>query len=327
MKWRCEWCGKPHEENDPPCGNCGHGTFERAVVQQANEQDSTTVWVCTDCGREHTKHSPPCSRCGTATLERREKVITEENLTERPGSASTGSVDTETTTLWVCPDCGNEHTKNTPPCNRCGTATLERETKTIDDDELATPGYLDLITPKYAAVLGVVLLIAVVFGLGVVGVVDLPFFPDNSVPDVDDVPGNESAVNGIAIDAVESEYVETVNRQRRSNGLSVLERDGRLDKIARFDNRQRIRAAFGDGTVDEATVRDRLVDECTLASEPQRISVAVTDDDTTASLANQFAVQFGTGAVEASQGQLDSIGVHMHAVDGELYLDEILCER
>ncbi|MBV0924518.1 zinc ribbon-containing protein [Halomicroarcula limicola] len=72
MEWRCKWCGKPHEENDPPCDNCGHGTFERAVEQVSHEVvEGGPVWVCQDCGREHQKHSPPCSRCGGSDFERR----------------------------------------------------------------------------------------------------------------------------------------------------------------------------------------------------------------------------------------------------------------
>lgn len=73
MEWRCTWCGKPHAEDDPPCDNCGHNKFERAVEQMAPQQDGPTepVWVCTECGRQHTKHSPPCSRCGNVDLEKR----------------------------------------------------------------------------------------------------------------------------------------------------------------------------------------------------------------------------------------------------------------
>ncbi|MFC6864456.1 hypothetical protein ACFQGE_13440 [Halomicroarcula sp. GCM10025817] len=72
MEWRCEWCGKPHEENDPPCDNCGHGTYERAV-RQVNEEvvEGGAVWVCQDCGREHVRNRPPCRRCGGSDFERR----------------------------------------------------------------------------------------------------------------------------------------------------------------------------------------------------------------------------------------------------------------
>ena len=74
MEWRCAWCGKPHESDDPPCDNCGHGKFEKAVerVPATADQPQGSVWVCPDCGRQHQKHSPPCSRCGNLELEQRD---------------------------------------------------------------------------------------------------------------------------------------------------------------------------------------------------------------------------------------------------------------
>ncbi|ELZ23190.1 hypothetical protein C475_16114 [Halosimplex carlsbadense 2-9-1] len=72
-KWRCAWCDKPHDRNDPPCDNCGHHKFEKAVVPVAPEDpdhEREPVWVCPECGRVHQKNSPPCSRCGNAELER-----------------------------------------------------------------------------------------------------------------------------------------------------------------------------------------------------------------------------------------------------------------
>ena len=84
MNWRCEWCGKPHEENDPPCDNCGHGSFEKAVVPRTDlaegEREPALVWVCTECSREHPKNAPPCSRCGNTTLEKRRQEIDESEL-------------------------------------------------------------------------------------------------------------------------------------------------------------------------------------------------------------------------------------------------------
>jgi len=73
MEWRCEWCEKPHEENDPPCDNCGHGSFEKAVRQVNHDVvPGGTVWICQDCGRSHQRNSPPCKRCGGADLRIRE---------------------------------------------------------------------------------------------------------------------------------------------------------------------------------------------------------------------------------------------------------------
>ena len=72
MKWRCPQCGKPHEKNDPPCDNCGHHKFERAVVPtaSADEDHEQFVWACTECGRHHQRNNPPCSRCGNAKFEK-----------------------------------------------------------------------------------------------------------------------------------------------------------------------------------------------------------------------------------------------------------------
>lgn len=72
-KWRCAWCDKPHDRNDPPCDNCGHHKFEKAVVPVAPEDPDhqrEPVWVCPECGRTHQKNSPPCSRCGNSKLDR-----------------------------------------------------------------------------------------------------------------------------------------------------------------------------------------------------------------------------------------------------------------
>ncbi|MFA9428033.1 hypothetical protein [Natronorubrum sp. A-ect3] len=85
MKWRCTWCGKPHETNDPPCDDCGHNTFEKAVVREGDDEPAvspaetvdtgtTYVWACPNCDREHVKNNPPCSRCGNPDLEKTEQT-------------------------------------------------------------------------------------------------------------------------------------------------------------------------------------------------------------------------------------------------------------
>lgn len=77
MEYRCEWCGKPHAEDDPPCDACGHGSFERAVVRRGGTVETADpVWACTECGRVHQRNSPPCSRCGNTTLERTDREFT-----------------------------------------------------------------------------------------------------------------------------------------------------------------------------------------------------------------------------------------------------------
>jgi hypothetical protein len=89
-KFRCAWCGKPQTRNDPPCDNCGHHKFERAVVPAApdpgEDYQREPVWVCPECGRTHQKNSPPCRRCGNATLERH--VPTDEDYAEELAGTS-----------------------------------------------------------------------------------------------------------------------------------------------------------------------------------------------------------------------------------------------
>lgn len=327
MEWRCEWCGKPHEENDPPCDNCGHGTFEKAVVRRPNAESdpaSTVVWVCTECGREHTKHSPPCSRCNNAQLERRRKEITAENLTTPPGEGNRDSgVGSETTTLWVCTECGREHAKHSPPCSRCGAPDLERQEKRVGADELSAPSYFDLVTPRYAAVLGVVLLIAGVFVLGFTGVVDLPFFPDSSVPDVENVPGNESEVNGIAIADVEDAYLESLNSRQAAAGGPTLERSAWLDDVVEYYHQQLLAARFGDGNgPDREEISELLAQECTGPAAVVDLSVGTDGQDSAEALGSELAGQVET-PIEAGG---TTTGIDAHRVDDELFLVQFVCE-
>ncbi|MFU8868276.1 hypothetical protein [Natronococcus sp.] len=81
MKWRCTWCGEPHDENDPPCRECGHNSFEKAVVREGEAEPrtetvdtgTTYVWRCQNCGRDHVKNNPPCSRCNGHDLRKVEQ--------------------------------------------------------------------------------------------------------------------------------------------------------------------------------------------------------------------------------------------------------------
>lgn len=324
MEWRCEWCGKPHDEDDPPCDNCGHGSFERAVVRRTDlgggDPDTTTVWVCTACGREHTKHAPPCSRCNNADLERREKRVDESNLTDRPGSGAGGRIEAEETTVWVCSACGRDHPKNAPPCSRCGHTTLERERRGVDADELVAPSYRDLVTPGYLATLLVVLALAALFVLGLAGVVDLPGFPDDSVPEVD-APGDGTAAGDISFADVEAAYLATLDERRAEAGANTLDRVDRLDDVAEYANRRSVNADAGDG--DEATrseLADLLADECrefTVLSETRSPEA----DAETTGVAFADTVGLGVVAVDG----LERTGVDVHSLDGTLYLTQIIC--
>lgn len=329
MEWRCEWCGKPHEADDPPCDNCGHGKFEKAIVRQTapeGDQESMTVWVCTDCGREHPKHNPPCSRCTNATLERREVSLDDVDLTAPPTDANTGpTYEAEVTTVWVCTECGREHPKNSPPCSRCANATLEEQRKRIDESELAVPTYLDVLTPKYAAALIGLFLIVVVFGLGAAGIVDVPGVSDGGVPGVDNVPGNSSTADGVSLSAAEGEYVAAMNERRERSSAPVYDRSDTLDAVATYYNQKRVKQLFADGSApNDSAVEGQLDNACHGPHRIRTVSIHNNGYDSSESIATRFAdgvlEQWGIGS---SSGM---VGVDIHSVEGQLFLTHVDCE-
>lgn len=330
MEWRCEWCGKPHEENDPPCDNCGHGKYEKAIVQQAagdeSDPDSMTVWVCTECGRNHQKNSPPCSRCNNATLERETVTIDESNLTERPGDyTGNNRAALETTTVWVCTECGREHPKHSPPCSRCGNQTLEQEEKAVADAELAVPSYFDLLTPQYAVALVVVLALAGIFAVGALGLADVPGFPSDDVPSVDP-PGEATEANGLDLAAVEQAYLNAVNNEREAAGVAPLERTGGLDEIATYRNQMHVIQEFEGGEPpDQDELRELLGQECSTSatSYPGGISY---DEDTTAEEAGTALADGILGTEGWEDDQFTITGVDVHAIDGQLFLLQYFCD-
>jgi len=278
MEWRCEWCGKPHEENDPPCDNCGHGQFEKAVVPRTDlaegegGPEATLVWVCTECGREHPKHAPPCSRCGNATL--------------------------------------------------------EKQRQRVDESELSAPGYVDLLTPQYAALIGIAAVFAVVLALGVTGVVDLPGM-GTDVPDVEDVPGNATAVDGIPLAAIEDAYVDELNDQREARGVERLERAEGLDEVATFFNQRQVKRTLAGGDpIETGTLNDLLGRECRTDSEVDIELASVGLDEGTD--AEELGTLLATDVVEDEGWRPDSTrrttGVDVHSADGQLYLTQFVCE-
>jgi DNA-directed RNA polymerase subunit RPC12/RpoP len=274
MEWRCEWCGKPHEENDPPCDSCGHSSFEKAVVRQTDlaeeEREATLVWVCTECGREHPKNSPPCSRCSNMTL--------------------------------------------------------EKQRQQIDDSELSAPGYLDVLTPQYAALLGVVLLFGSVLTLGFVGVIDLPGMSDSGVPGVENVPGNATTADGVSLAAVEDATLETLNQERESRGLSRLERSDGLDDIATFYNQKRVKEELADGkTPSRNTVAELFREECSSEGRFEVTTVTITDADADglgATLAKSLIERPGWSPSAAG----DTTGVDVHSAGGQLFVTRFVCD-
>lgn len=126
--------------------------------------------------------------------------------------------------VWRCPECGHEHPKNNPPCDRCGAMRLERVQVTEDDfeSELDTPSFLDLMAENplpvvVAALVLAVAAVAVLAGAGVFVVSD-PFGLGYRYGAVDAVQPDDDGTftAGEFRAAVEEEYrVETVRYSGR----------------------------------------------------------------------------------------------------------------
>lgn len=258
MEYRCEWCGKPHAEDDPPCDNCGHGSFERAVVPAAPEGDADgpAVWVCTDCGREHPRNNPPCSRCNGMDFERRTQTFDDgavpgvDDGEERPDAdPAVGASDT--TVVWACSECGRGHTRNNPPCSRCGNMQLERREERFEGTDVGGGGYLDVVDRTIVGGFVVALVLGVVVVGGALGVVPVPGLG----PSLPDAPGEATEYRGLALADVEDEYVAELDDRTGAD----LERDADLDEMATYYNRRAVRAAYGEGsTASEGEMAERF---------------------------------------------------------------------
>jgi hypothetical protein len=155
--------------------------------------------------------------------------------------------------VWVCTECGREHPKNTPPCSRCGAATLEKQRQAIDETELTAPSYRDLLTPAYVlaallAVLGAIVLVFVITsGVAVLGVGGGG--GDGGLAVNGPVPGDATSASGTDIEAVERAYLDALgDRSETGTTAAVPERSAELDTLATFANQQQIAWTVGPTT-------------------------------------------------------------------------------
>ena len=364
MEWRCEWCGKPHEENDPPCDACGHGSFERAVVPTGPEGDGETLlWICPECGREHVRNNPPCSRCGNMNLEAHEGYPEELEPDDDGGlldaiagllggneeearddeeeardddeeeSRDDGTVETPERrgdpTVWVCPACGREHMRNNPPCSRCGNMTLEPATQPGGEiTDARSAGYLDLVTIREVALAAGILLVLALFALGQAGVIDLPGTGTGG-PAAEDVPGESGQVGELSLAAVEDAYVSEFADRRQAAGELPVGPDPRLADTAAEYNRWLVAADYGDE--DEPEFGDVYDGECPWSVRYSSYTVQV--DGGTDELGTMTSGEVAVLLLDAYEEQggtvgngASTVGVDVHvAPDGSVYVTHVLC--
>ena len=92
MTWRCTWCGREYDADDPPCDTCGRETFERVDDESGSAFEAEAfVWVCENCSREHVKNAKICTGCSHPNLEKR--AVGDEDLSSElstPGYLDVG---------------------------------------------------------------------------------------------------------------------------------------------------------------------------------------------------------------------------------------------
>lgn len=173
--------------------------------------------------------------------------------------------------VWRCPECGHEHPKNNPPCDRCGTMGLERVEVTEDDfeAELDTPSFLDLLAENplpavVAAVVVSVAAVAVLAGSGVFVLSD-PFGLGYRYGAVEAVEpdGDGTFTAGEFRGAVAEEYeVETVRYSGR-----------RLELVYRTDS------TSNEGFTGEvATIAELYARYAASGGEAERLRIVPTAD-------------------------------------------------
>jgi hypothetical protein len=234
-------------------------------------------------------------------------------------------VANESTTVWVCTECGREHVKHAPPCSRCGNATLERREQTVDDSELVAPGYRDLVTPRYVLGVGVALALGLVLLLGVAGVIDLPGM-NSGVPEVENVPGNADTYEGIDLAAVESAYIDGFNQELDARGGQTLARNDRIDDVAQFYNQRWVTSTVADGDLPpDDQVVDLLDGPCDRPILlPSRQGVPDSMDSADAFGRDLASDQFGGDNATLPQDATVT-GVDVHVVEDTVYVTQFVC--
>jgi len=173
--------------------------------------------------------------------------------------------------VWRCPECGHEHPKNNPPCDRCGAMRLDRAEITGEDfdSELEVPGFLDLLAenplPAVAAFLVVsVAAVAVLVGSGAFVLSD-PFGLGYRYGAVEAVEpdGDGTFTAGEFRGAVAEEYeVETVRYSGR-----------RLELVYRTDS------TSNEGFTGEvATIAELYARYAASGGEAERLRIVATAD-------------------------------------------------
>ncbi|QCS42798.1 hypothetical protein [Natrinema versiforme] len=289
MNWRCTRCGKPHAENDPPCDDCGHNSFEKAVVRVDEENGS----------------GPGSDGAPDADRE----------------PIPSGTVETGPDYVWACPNCGREHVRNTPPCSRCGNPDLERVEQTYEglERDLDTPSWFEVAKPY----LPIFVVIGVIVALFATGIVSPTILPGIGPPDA---PGQGSEASGLDLEAVDRAVHDRLEEEREPADRRTYD-DG-LAAYAESENRRLVVRDFEDRNPDGASADEFDHDcEAPVHGVPTVLTAISVDDyadesglaeDIASALLSQYGDDMRTG--------FDAEGVDVHvAPNGDVYTVYAAC--
>ncbi len=286
MKWRCTWCGKPHAENDPPCDNCGHNTFEKAVVQADETREGHGAAAGDDTDGE---------------------------------PISSGTVDTGPAYVWACTNCGREHVRNSPPCSRCGNPDLEKIEQTYEglERDLETSSWLAVAKP-YLPILAV---IGIVIALFATGIIPPSILPGIGPPSPPDAPGEGAEAAGIDLEATERAVHDRLEADRNQSESRTYD-DGLAD-YAEYMNRAFVVIEYEESRPEPVEASDFGTDcqrEPYAGRLPGTLSIADYDDE--AALADDVATALSE---ETGDSDFDREGLDLHVVDGSVYVFYAAC--
>jgi len=276
-------------------------------------------WRCEVCGASYDREPETCDNCG------------HDGFLEVPDEAEATAAEADvTTTVWVCPSCGREHPKNSPPCSRCGASKLEMEEKRVADYDVgAATSYRDLVTPRYAVAVLAALAVGLLFVAGVTGLVHVPGISPPALA-LADVPGEAERADGLELAAVEAAYLERLNEARTAAGHPTLSGEGRLGDVATFYNQARVKEAVTGWTLDsdEAAIevlRNRCRGSPTAFSF-ESVTVPALSSFGTAAEAGAAIADVSPVATRPLPDTGGATGVDVHvAPDGSTYVFQVVC--
>ncbi|WP_247000495.1 hypothetical protein [Halosolutus gelatinilyticus] len=285
-------------------------------------------WRCTWCGKPHADNDPPCDKCGHNVFE---EAIVRVDESETDDELVPRTVDTGTTYVWRCPNCGRDHVRNNPPCSRCGNPDLEKtEQRYADvDRDLDVPGWVEVAKP-YAPILVVVGIVALLFVTGTVPLSILPGIGTSSPPDA---PGSGTEAAGLDLDETEREVHDRLEAERDAANAPSRSHDDGLGAYAEYLNRYVVAIEYEEIDPDDVDVPplDEFDPDCggdRVLSAPLAIgTISIDEYDDEGALADDIAAELlGSEFGDEVRAGFGAEGIDVHvALDDRVFVMYAAC--